>query len=163
MLTTIVLSIFLMVSIFIMIYSAVAFIQEKKFFSTAPKDIQDAIIERDERFKGARLLGYIIAIICIISFIGAFIYGAYDGIKHNYSFIQFFIRFIIMLYLYKVFDIIFLDWFILTKSHFYQHYFPETKDCGGYHQFGFNKKEQFKEIIIYPFIALLLAFICHFI
>ncbi|MCD7950953.1 MAG: hypothetical protein LUG12_11955 [Erysipelotrichaceae bacterium] len=161
MLTTMILSIIMMISIFVLIWSAVALIQQKKFFATAPKDIQDAIIEREERFKGARLLGYIIGIVCIISFIGAFIYGAYDGIAYSYSLVMFFIRFIIMLYLYKAFDIIFLDWFLLTKTQFYQHYYPETKDCAGFHQFGFNRKEQTIEIIIYPFIALLLAIICN--
>lgn len=163
MLTTIILSIILMISIFIMIWSAVALIQQKKFFTTAPKDIQKVIIERNERFQGARLLGYVIALICTIAFIGAFIYGAYDGIVHHYTLMMFFIRFIIMLYLYKAFDIIFLDWFLLTKSHFYQHYFPETKDCEGFHKFGFNRKEQIREIIIYPFIALLFALICSLI
>ena len=36
----------------------------------------------------------------------------------------------------------------------FHHYYPETEGCAGYHQFGFNCKEQFIRIIVYPFIAL---------
>lgn len=65
-----------------------------------------------------------------------------------------------MLYLLKAFDIIFLDWFLLTKSNFFQHYYRETEDCEGYHQFGFNRGEQLARIILFPFLALLMAWIC---
>ena len=64
-----------------------------------------------------------------------------------------------MLYLWKAFDIICLDWFLLTKSHFFQHYYPETEGCAGYHQFGFNRKGQLTRIILFPFIAAGLAWI----
>ena len=65
-----------------------------------------------------------------------------------------------MLYLLKAFDIIFLDWFLLTRSHFYQHYYPETEGCVSYRQFGFNRKQQIGKIVLFPFVALLLAWIC---
>ena len=66
-----------------------------------------------------------------------FIYAGWDGKQNNYGFWQFFWRFLAMLYLLKAFDIICLDWFLLTKSRFFQHYYPETEGCAGYHQFGF--------------------------
>ena len=28
--------------------------------------------------------------------------------------------------------------FLITKSHFFQHYLPETEGCAGYHRFGYN-------------------------
>ena len=65
-----------------------------------------------------------------------------------------------MLYLLKAFDIICLDWLLLTKSHFFQHYYPETEGCAGYHQFGFNRKEQLTRIVLFPFLSLLLAWVC---
>ncbi len=65
-----------------------------------------------------------------------------------------------MLYLLKAFDIICFDWFLLTKSHFFQHFYPETEKCAGYHQFGFNRKEQLVRIIVFPFVALFEAWIC---
>ena len=53
-----------------------------------------------------------------------------------------------------------LGWFLLTKSHFFQHYYPETEGCAGYHSFGFNRKEQLTRLVLFPFVAALLAWIC---
>ena len=157
---TLILSLILMAALFLMIYAAVALVQSKKLFGSAPKDIQAAITEHKERFPGARLLGWKLLIIAVLAFPGAFLYGALDGLQKAYTLWQFFIRFLTMLYLLKAFDIIFLDWFLLTKAHLYQHYFPETEGCAGYHQFGFNRKQQIGKLVVFPFITLLLAWIC---
>ena len=157
---TLILSLILMAALFLMIYAAVALVQSKKLFGSAPKDSQAAITEHKERFPGARLLGWTLLILAVLAFPGAFLYGALDGLQRGYGFWQFFARFLTMLYLLKAFDIIFLDWFLLTKAHFYQHYFPETEGCAGYHQFGFNRKQQIGKLVVFPFIALLLAWIC---
>ena len=157
---TLFLSLILMASLLLIIYAAVALVQSKKLFGSAPKDIQAAITEHKERFPGARLLGKKLLALAVLAFAGAFFYGALDGVHRGYGFRQFFARFLTMLYLEKAFDIIFLDWFLLTKVHFYQHYFPETEGCAGYHQFGFNRKEQLRGILLFPFIAALLAWVC---
>ena len=60
----------------------------------------------------------------------------------------------------KAFDIIGLDYILITKTQFFQHYIPETKGCAGYHSFGFNRKEQIKQCAVMPFAALLTAWIC---
>ena len=158
--TTLLLSLILMATLFLMIFAAVALVQDKRLFTSAPKDIQAAITAHKERFPGARLLGWTLLILAVLAFPGAFLYGALDGLQRGYGFWQFFARFLTMLYLLKAFDIIFLDWFLLTKAHFYQHYFPETEGCAGYHQFGFNRKQQIGKLVLFPFIALLLAWIC---
>lgn len=62
-----------------------------------------------------------------------------------------------ILYLWKAFDMICFDWLLLTKSHFFQHYYPETEGCAGYSQSDFNRKEQLIRIAIFPFVAVLLA------
>lgn len=108
--------------------------------------------------SGARMTGWILLVIIVLLFPAAFLYGAWDGLQHGFTFWQFAGRFLAMLYLMKAFDIIFLDWFLLTKSRFFQHYYPETKGCAGYHQFGFNRREQLARIIVFTFIAL--AWIC---
>ena len=93
-------------------------------------------------------------------YVGIYVYGAYDGIRNDFGFWQFFIRFLIMSYLLKAFDIIAFDWYLLTKSRFFQHYYPETERCEGYHSFGFNRKEQLTRIILYPFLCAFLSLIC---
>ena len=157
---TLLLSLALMAELFLLLWAAVALVQSKKLFTTAPKDIQAAALEHAEHFPGARILGWTLLVIFAAAFLGAFVYGGWDGIRQGYGFWQFFGRFLTMLYLLKAFDIICLDWFLLTKSHFFQHYYPETEGCAGYHQFGFNRKEQLTRIVLFPFLSLLLAWIC---
>lgn len=160
MITTLILSFIIMAALFLMLYAAVALVQSKKLFGTAPKDIQAAISEHKERFPGARVLGWLFLLLAVLTFAGAFLYGAMDGIHRDYGFWRFFARFLTMLYLEKAFDILFFDWFLLTKAYFFQHYFPETEGCAGYCQFGFNRRQQLRDILLFPFIAALLAWIC---
>ena len=159
MLLTLLLSLVLIAALCILIYAAVGLIQNRKLFTTAPKDIQAAARDHPERFPGARTLGWKLAVICIALMIGAFVYGGYDGIQRGFSLRQHFIRFLIMLYLWKAFDIICLDWFLLTKTRFFQHFYPETEGCAGYHSFGFNRKGQTIRIIVFPFVAALMAWV----
>lgn len=102
-----------------------------------------AALEHEEPFRGVRITDGTLLVIIILIFPAAFLYGAWDGLRHDFTFWQFAGRFLAMLYLMKAFDIIFLDWFLLIKSRFFQHYYPETKGCAGYQQFGFNRREQF--------------------
>lgn len=98
--------------------------------------------------------------LCVLGFIGVIAYGGWDGTRNVFFFGQFLIRFLIILLGVKVFDIIVLDYILITKTQFFQYYIPETKGCAGYHSFGFNRKEQLKQIIAMPFAALLIAWIC---
>lgn len=157
---TLICSLVLMALFFIMLWAAVALVQSKKLFTTAPKDIQAAIEEHEERFTGAKILGWGILLLDVVIFACVFAYAGWDGIRSGFGFWQFFGRFLTMLYLLKAFDIVCFDWLLLTKSRFFQHYYPETEGCAGYHQFGFNRKEQLTRIVLFPFVSLLLAWLC---
>ena len=157
MLLTILLSLTFILAVCILLYAAVGLIQNKKLFTTAPKDIQTAAADHPERFPGAHILGWKLAILALLLMIGAFVYGGWDGVQSGFSFWQHFFRFAVMLYLWKVFDIVCLDWLLLTKSHFFQHFYPETEGCEGYHSFGFNRKGQIIRLAVFPFVAALMA------
>lgn len=43
-------------------------------------------------------------------------------------------------------------WLLVTRSHFFQHYYPEIDGCEDYSKYGFNLKSQIIRIIVYPFI-----------
>ena len=116
MLLTLLLSFVFIIAVLGALYAAVALIQNKKLFTTAPKDIQAAAKEHPERFHGAHALGWTIAVICLLMMIGAIIYGGYDGVKNGFGFWQFFLRFLLNLYIWKAFDIVCLDWLLLTTS-----------------------------------------------
>lgn len=157
MLLTLLLSLIFILAVCILLYAAVGLIQNKKLFTTAPKDIQAAAADHPERFPGAHVLGWKLAILALLLMIGTFVYGGWDGVQSGFSFWQHFFRFAVMQYLWKVFDIVCLDWLLLTKSHFFQHFYPETEGCEGYHSFGFNRKGQIIRLAVFPFVAALMA------
>lgn len=47
----------LMLAYFLVLYGAVGFIQDKRFFGSAPKENLAAIPDKKERFLGAHLIG----------------------------------------------------------------------------------------------------------
>ena len=110
---TIIATIMIMVGYFLLLYSVVGFIQDKKFFSSAPKENLAVIPEKKERFRGAHIIGGFIAAIAILLFIGALILGIWDGVRNDFSFLKFFVRFLIMLYVMEIYDIVFFDWVLL--------------------------------------------------
>ena len=62
----------LMAAYFLLLYAGVGLIQEKRFFGSAPKEVFDAVpAQKAERFCGARLLGWFVALLAILLFAGA--------------------------------------------------------------------------------------------
>ena len=158
-LVTAVLSLIMMIGLFLVLWGAIGFIQNKKFFTSAPKDVQAAIKLKEERFKGQHALGWIILIFGFSLVIAPIVFGIYDGVKRGMGYWEFFIRLVIMLESQKAYDILFFDLFLLCHSNFFPHYYPETKGLVGPHQFGFNYKSHIVQIAILLGAAFLLAFI----
>ena len=105
MLLTLFLAIVTCAAITIMMFSAVAFIQDKKMFSAAPQEL--------------------------------------------------------ILTIYKIYDMICFDYFLLMKFHFFQFYFPEIEGVSQNRKYGFNIKSQLiKLLIIFPLGSGLAAWIC---
>ncbi len=146
--------------LFLMIWSAAFFLPWRKLMDFFPEDIREKAIDHKPPFGAAPAIGWLCMIVCMIGFIGVIAYGGWDGVRQNYTFGQFLVRFLIILFGVKAFDIIALDYILITKTHFFQHYLPETEGCMGYHNFGFNRKEQIRQIIMLPFAALMTAWIC---
>lgn len=90
MAVTILATVLIMAAYFLVLYGAVGFIQDKRFFGSAPKENLAAIPEKKERFPGAHVVGWIIEVIAVLMFLGAAVLGAGDGIKNHFSFFQFF-------------------------------------------------------------------------
>ena len=68
MIITIVTTLMMMAAYFLLLYAGVAYIQDKKFFSSAPKEIVDAIPDRKERFKGAHTIGWVLIAVAFLTF-----------------------------------------------------------------------------------------------
>jgi len=160
MLLTILLGLSLIAGIMLMLFAAVALIQDKKFFGSAPKDIQEAVLPKPERFKGQHVLGYFLIGASFIIIGGTGVAAVWNGFANGYGFMQFFGRFTAIFYIYKAFDMIFLDYFLLIKSHFFEHYFPEIADTNANRKYGFNLRSQLIKLAVFPIASAIAAGIC---
>lgn len=162
MILTIFLAIIFCAAITIMLIAAVAFIQDKKFFSSAPREAQEAILPREnELFYGARKIGWTLMIFSFLIILGVGVISIWDGIRNGYTFWQFFTRFVLIFTIYKVYDMICFDYFLLMKFHFFQHYFPEVESVYEGRKYGYNLGSQLlKLLVIFPLASALAAWIC---
>jgi len=165
MLLTIFLAIVFCVAITLMMFSAVAFIQDKKFFSSAPKEAQEAIIPRDkELFYGARVIGWTLMAFSFLMIIGVGVISIWDGFRSDFTFLQFFLRFVLIFTIYKIYDMVCFDYFLLMKYQFFQFYFPEVEKVYTGRKYGYNLKSQLlKLLIIFPAASALAAWVCSMI
>ena len=161
MLLTIFLAIVFCVAITLMMFAAVAFIQDKKFFSSAPKEAQEALLPREkELFYGARIIGWTLMVFSFLMIIGVGVISIWDGFRSNFTFWQFFLRFVLIFTIYKIYDMICFDYFLLMKFHFFQFYFPEVKSVYSNRKYGYNIKSQLlKLLVIFPAASALAAWI----
>ena len=145
---------------FLLLYAGVAWIQDKRFFSSAPKENLEAIPDRKERFRGAHAIGWCLGVLALLLFASAFVLAAWDGIRDGFSYLRFFARFLVMLYAMEIYDILFFDWVLLSHSNFFPHFYPELKGIVGPHQFGYNKRAHIRHFLLYIPLCAAAAGIC---
>lgn len=138
---TLLASFLVMAAYFLLLYAGVRLIQEKKFFSSAPREVFAAVPERKaERFRGAHILGWRLGILAMLLFLGAAVLAAWDGVRNGVTFGAFFARYLVILYVMEAYDILFFDWVLLCHSNFFPHFYPEVKGTAAPQLFGYNKK-----------------------
>ena len=153
----------MMLGLFLMLLGGVGFIQQKRFFSSAPKEVQDIVLDiKPERFRGQHAVGWVMIVLSFVFMGGAVILGAWDGISKHFGFWQFFLRFVIMLVGLKAFDIGVFDWVLLCNAgfNFFPHFYPETRPVLGHHLFGYNRKTHFLHLLAVIPVCALLAWVC---
>ena len=103
------------------------------------------------------MIAHFMLAVFLLAVLGGIIWLGIDGIKNGYGFWKLTLRFIIMLYVMKIFDILVQDqWLVMTLGYF-KKIFPETADCEGWKNRSFNNKNQIIRIIAYPFLCMLLS------
>ena len=162
MLLTIFLALVFCAAISLMLLSAVAFIQDNRLFSSAPKEAQALLRPREkELFYGARVIGWTLMIFSLLMIAGVGVISIWDGFRSGYTFRQFFLRFVSIFTIYKLYDMTCFDWFLLCRSGFFQHYYPETAPVYNGRKYGYNIKSQLlKLLVIFPAASALAAWIC---
>ena len=148
----------------LMLFSAVAFIQNNKFLSSAPQEAREVLIPREkELFYGAHAIGWVLMAFALIMILGVGFISIWDGFRNSFSFLQFFIRFVFIFSAYKIYDMVYFDYFLLMKYHFFQYYYPEVEEVYANRKYGYNIKSQLlKLLIIFPAASALAAWICSF-
>ena len=157
---TILATVMIMAAYFLILYGGVGFIQDKRFFSSAPKENLDAIPDTKERFPGAHIVGWVIEGVAILLFLGAAVLAVWNGVENGFGFGRFFARFLTMLYCIEIYDILFFGWVLLCHSNFFPHFYPELKGIVGPHMFGYNKKTHMRHFVIYIPICAVAAWVC---
>ncbi len=169
MLLTIFLAVVFCAAITLLLISAVAFVQydgtNKWFFSSAPKEALELLKPRNkELFYGAKAMGWTLMIISILMISGVGVIAVWDGFRSGFSFFRFFLRYVLIFTIYKVYDMIFFDWFLLCRFHFFQHYCPEVAPVYNGRKYGYNLKSQLlKLLVIFPAVSAIAAWICSLI
>ena len=166
MLLTIFLAVVFCAAITLLLISAVAFVQydgtNKWFFSSAPKEALELLKPRNkELFYGAKAMGWALMIISILMILGAGAIAVWDGFRSGFGFWRFFTRFMLIFTIYKVYDMVCFDYFLLMKFRFFQHYYPETESVYPVKKYGFNLKSQLlKLLVVFPAASAIAAWIC---
>ncbi len=162
MILTFFLSVVVCGAVSLMMVSGIAFIQDIKMFSSAPEEVKDVLTPREkELFYGARTIGWVLMGFSFLMILGAFVIAVWDGFRNGFTFRQFFTRLVIIFTVYKIYDMIFFDYFLLLKFRFFQHYYPEGKSVLEGKKYGFNIRSQLlKLLVIFPAISALAAWLC---
>ena len=157
---TIIATLMIFLAYFLVLYGGVGFIQDKRFFSSAPKENLDVIPDKKERFRGAHILGWAIEGIAILLFLAAAALSVWDGVRNGFGFLSFFARFLVMLFATEIYDILFFDWVLLRHSGFFPHFYPELKGVVGPHMFGYNKRAHILHFVCYIPASAAAAWLC---
>lgn len=72
----------------------------------------------------------------------------------------FFTRYLVILYVMEVYDILFFDWVLLCHSNFFPHFYPEVKGIAAPQLFGYNKKAHLTHFLLYIPLSAALAWVC---
>lgn len=157
MIKTVIVALVICLIEFIVIVSASPMAKPSLVLRFLPEDVQLAGKNHPEPPKSKQIIAHILLGIFLISMLAGIIYLGVDGIRSGYGFWKLTLRFIIMLYIMKAFDIIVQDqWLVMTVGYFKKLY-PETSDCEGWKDRSFNNKNQIIRIVVYPFLCMLTA------
>ncbi len=162
MLLTVFLAVVFCAAITLLLISGIAFVQDTRLFSSAPKEAREVLQPRNkELFYGARAMGWVLIILSIVMILGVGVVSIWDGFRSGYSFARFFLRFLLIFTIYKAYDMIFFDWFLLCRFHFFQYYYPEVERVYSGRKYGYNIKSQLlKLLVIFPAASALAAWLC---
>lgn len=122
-----------------------------------PEDVRETAKDHVDPPKHKQMIAHCLLAFFLLAMFAGVIYIGMDGVQSGIGYGSLTFRFIVMLYVMKIFDIVVQDqWLVMTVGYF-KKLFPETADCAGWKNRGFNNKNQIIRIILYPFLCMLTA------
>ena len=124
MLMTIILALAGCALLFLMIWEATVTMPFAALAKNFPLDVQERLKPRIENLPltPKRVVGGIILVILILAWLGLFLIAGIDGKANGFGYWDYAIRFLVIGMAVKAFDIGCLDFILLTKTKFFQHY-----------------------------------------
>ena len=129
----------------------------KLFMRFLPQDIRDAAKDHPDPPRERRILGYLLTAVVSIAYVGGLVLIGADALRHGCGFWRIFGRYLLFMVGYKVFDILVQDQYVVVRKKYFVRFFPETKDCKSWDDRSFNKDNQKKRLIAFPFVCALMA------
>lgn len=122
-----------------------------------PEEIGLAAKDHPDPPLWKRLIGYVLTLGMAGLFLGALAYTGADGIGKGAGFLGLYGRYLLLLYGYKLFDILVQDQYIVITKKYFVRFYPETRDCRSWNDRGFNTKNQLVRLAAFPFVCAGLA------
>ncbi len=127
------------------------------FMRFLPQDIRRAAKDHPDPPAERRILGYLLTAVLAAAYVSGIVLIGADALRHGCGFPQIFGRHMLLMYGYKVFDILVQDQYIVVRKKYFVRFFPETRDCASWDDRSFNRSNQMKRLIAFPFVCALLA------
>lgn len=131
----------------------------KLFMSFLPRDIREAAKDHPDPPRERRILGYLLTAVVAVAYVGGIVLIGADALRRGCGYWRIFGRYLLFMVGYKVFDILVQDQYVVVRKKYFVRFFPETKDCKSWDDRSFNKSNQMKRLIAFPFVCALMAWI----
>ncbi|MBQ9005670.1 MAG: hypothetical protein IJ092_04770 [Atopobiaceae bacterium] len=122
-----------------------------------PEDVRLAAQGHPEPPLWKQLIAHALLAGFLVAMLAGMLYVGREGLRDGCGFWGLTLRFIVLLYVMKAFDIIVQDqWLVMTVGYFKRLY-PETAECAGWLDRGVTPRQERVRIVVSPFLCMLTA------
>ena len=125
-----------------------------------PEDIREAAKDHPAPPKWKQYTAHLLLVLFVLVWLGGFIIIGANGVKQGCGFGQLWFRYMVSLELIKLFDIVVQDQWLVMTSGYYRRLFPETADCAGWKDRGWNLRGQLIRLLVFPVLSLIPTGLC---
>ena len=124
-----------------------------------PEDVCEAGKNHPVPSFPKRLLCHFLLVMAALYVVWAYKDISDDIRREKLSFFDAYKRLLAFIMIEKVFDIVCLDQILCMSTKYYQHCYPETKDCAGWKNRAWNNKNQAVRLVLYPVLCAVQAYL----